>query len=171
MLIYLQMIETEDDSNKFIAIYEEYKNLLYSIAYGHLKNESDAEDAVHNVFLKIAENINLIEPVGNRTKQLVITMLNNRIVDMKRYEKRHPSEELSENNGGVYTAFETDDVLTSCIMDLPEKQRYILWLKYNNGYSLVEISKLLGMSVFAARKAEQRARKTLREMYMEKNNE
>ena len=57
MLIYLQMIETEEDSSKFIAIYNEYKNLLYSIAYARLRNEADAEDAVHNVFVKIAEDL------------------------------------------------------------------------------------------------------------------
>ena len=57
MLIYLQIIETEDDKSKFEEIYMAYRGLMYHIAYERLRHEQEAEDAVHHVFVKIAENI------------------------------------------------------------------------------------------------------------------
>ncbi len=57
MLIYFQVIETDDDKSKFEAIYKTYYGLMYHIAFKKLSNPQDAEDVVHHVFMKIAENI------------------------------------------------------------------------------------------------------------------
>ena len=57
MLIYLQMIETPEDEDKFTEIYEAYLGLAHHVALGHMKNEHDAWDVVHHVFMKIAENL------------------------------------------------------------------------------------------------------------------
>ena len=64
MLIYLQMIDTPEERSKFEQIYLEYKGLMFHVAYDILHNEQDAEDAVHQAFVKVAENIKKIgEPV------------------------------------------------------------------------------------------------------------
>lgn len=42
MLVYLQMIETEEDSSKFEAIYREYRDLLLFLADRRLRNPQDA---------------------------------------------------------------------------------------------------------------------------------
>lgn len=82
MLIYLQTIETEEDKNKFEDIYREYRGLMYYVAYKRLHHEQDAEDVVHHAFVKIAENIKIIDPVSPKTKQLVVTIVDNRVTDM-----------------------------------------------------------------------------------------
>jgi len=51
MLIYLQMIENEEEKLKFIQIYEKYKDLMFYVAKHILGNDADAEDAVHEAFL------------------------------------------------------------------------------------------------------------------------
>lgn len=79
MLIYLQVIETEEDKSKFEDIYREYRGLMYYIAYRRLHHEQDAEDAVHHAFMKIAENITAIDPVSPKTKQFVVTIVDNRV--------------------------------------------------------------------------------------------
>ena len=63
VLVYLQMIETEEESSKFEAIYREYRDLLLFLADRRLRNPQDAEDAVHEVFVKLAENIRRVETV------------------------------------------------------------------------------------------------------------
>lgn len=78
MLIYLQTIETEEDKSKFEDIYREYRGLMYYVAYKRLHHEQDAEDAVHYAFMKMAENIKIIDPVSPKTKQLVVTIVDNR---------------------------------------------------------------------------------------------
>ncbi len=42
VLVYLQMIETEEDSSKFEAIYREYRDLLLFLADRRLRNPQDA---------------------------------------------------------------------------------------------------------------------------------
>ena len=56
-MIYLQLIESEDDKFKFEKIYKKYRNLMFYVAFNLLGNEQDAEDAVHAAFLKVAENL------------------------------------------------------------------------------------------------------------------
>lgn len=57
MLIYMQMIETEEERDDFEKLYQEYRNLMFYAANQILHNEHDAEDAVHHAFMKIAENM------------------------------------------------------------------------------------------------------------------
>ena len=56
MLIYLSMIESQDDGHRFERIYERYRNLMYHVAYRILRNPQDAEDAVHQAFVSIIQN-------------------------------------------------------------------------------------------------------------------
>ncbi len=44
MIIYLQMIESDEDKSKFEQLYIMYKGLMFHVAMKILKNEFDAED-------------------------------------------------------------------------------------------------------------------------------
>lgn len=166
MLIYLQVIETVEDKSKFEAIYESYRGLMYYVAFKRLQHEQDAEDVVHHVFVKIAENIKMIEPVSPKTKQLVVTMVDNRVTDVFRSRSRHPITEYNDElNLRVDETIQGEDLLTECILKLPEQQRTVILLKYQHGYSLKEISKMLDISLAWAQKIDQRAKKKLEELY------
>lgn len=52
MLLYLQMLETPEEKSLFEQIYLEYRGLMYHVAYEILHNDQDAEDAVHQAFVK-----------------------------------------------------------------------------------------------------------------------
>ena len=68
MMIYLQTIETGEDKTKFEQIYAEYRRLMFHVAYEILHNEQNAEDATHQAFVRIAENIRKIDvPVCPKT--------------------------------------------------------------------------------------------------------
>ena len=60
-----------------------------------------------------------------------------------------------------------ENLLTECILKLPEQQRMVIWLKYVYGYNLHEIAKLLGISLSWAQKIDQRAKKKLEALYRE----
>ena len=49
---YLSLIDSDDDKNKFEQLYLTYRQDMYKIAYSILKNNADAEDAVHQAFLQ-----------------------------------------------------------------------------------------------------------------------
>lgn len=168
MIVYIQMIETDDDKSKFEEIYETYRGLMYHIAFKRLKHVQDAEDVVHYVFMKIAENIKKVDSVSPRTKQLVIIMVCNRITDMLRVRSRHPVISYDEELlSGIHYELAGEDLLTNCIMQLPEQQQMVIWLKYVYGYSLHEISKLLDISLVSAQKIDQRAKKKIKQLYQE----
>ena len=167
MLICLQSIDSEEEQSKFEEIYKTYHNLMYQVAFALLRQEQDAEDAVHHVFVKIAQNIQKIEPVCPRTKQYVVTMVENRAIDVLRARGRHPEfsyEDAMENS--LSSQPEGEDLLAQCILRLPERQRMVIWLKYYHGYSLREIAKMLDMTLPAVQKTDQRAKKKLEELYL-----
>lgn len=168
MLVYLQMIETDEDKSKFEQIYLEYRGLMYHVAFKYLHHEQDAEDAVHHAFIKIAENIKIIEPVSPKTKQLVVTIVENRAIDVLRVRGRHPESEFSDEIcNSISTRPTGDTLLLECIMKLSDQQRRVIWLKYHHGYDLHEIAKMLNISLVWAQKIDQRAKKKLEILYME----
>ena len=76
MLIYMMMLETPEEKSLFEQIYLEYRGLMFHVAYEILHNEQDAEDAVHQAFVKIAENIKKIDtPVCPKTHSYVVTIV------------------------------------------------------------------------------------------------
>ena len=133
-----------------------------------MQHEQDAEDVVHHVFVKIAENIKNIEPVSPKTKQLIVTMVDNRVTDVFRVRGKHPvvmyDDELKNS---PVTENERKDLLTECILKLPEQQRMVIWMKYKQGYSLRERAKALDISLVWAQKIDQSAKKKLAELYLE----
>lgn len=74
MLLYLSLIETEEDKIKFEDIFNSYKKTMYYVANSILKDEHYSHDAVQNSFLKIIKNIDKIEDVkSNKTKGFIVT--------------------------------------------------------------------------------------------------
>ncbi len=51
----LAILESEEQRNELSEFYEENKSRLYSIALERLHNRQDAEDAIQETFLGIAE--------------------------------------------------------------------------------------------------------------------
>lgn len=82
MLIYMMMLETPEEKSLFEQIYLEYRGLMFHVAYEILHNEQDAEDAVHQAFVKIAENIKKIDaPVCPKTHSYVVTIVEHQAID------------------------------------------------------------------------------------------
>ena len=160
MLFYLQMIETPEEKSVFEQIYLEYRGLMYHVAYEILHNEQEAEDAVHQAFVKTAENIKKIEdPQCPKTRSYVVTIVEHQAIDRYRRLRKHPSVELNEEVQSVNIQYKGENGLAKCILELPGRYREMILLRYHQGYSVREIAKMLGMSLSAAIKLDQRAKK------------
>ena len=117
MLIYMMMIDSETDKSKFEQIYMKYKGLMFYVANDILHNEHDAEDAVHQAFIKIAENIKKIMEVDcPKTKGYVVTIVENKAIDLYRKNKRQSKIELLEDIGGIDVAYSGEDSLVKCML-------------------------------------------------------
>ncbi|MVB10008.1 hypothetical protein CAFE_06790 [Caprobacter fermentans] len=69
LIFFLSMLETDEDKNKFTLLYEKYRKLLFYVANQILKDDYLSEDAVHQTFLKIIDNLEKISEVDcHKTK-------------------------------------------------------------------------------------------------------
>ena len=59
MIVYLQLMDAAEERSKFEQLYARYRQLMFYTAFQILKRPQDAEDAVHQAFLSIAENISI----------------------------------------------------------------------------------------------------------------
>ena len=162
MLVYLQMIETPEQQWKFETIYLENRQMMYALAYRILHNQEDAEDAVHQAFVKIAENISKIfDPKCPKTRAYIVTIVENQAIDLYNSKKRHPHLPFEEAVAGMTVEYHGDNGLAACMAKLPANYRHILLLKYHHGYTTREAAKLLGITLSNASKLDQRAKAKL----------
>ncbi len=166
MMIYLQMIDTPEDRSKFEFLYMEYRGLMFHVANKILHNEQDAEDTVHQAFLKVAENIEKIgDPKCPKTQGYIVTIAENKAIDLYRRRQKRQVVELSDDLPGVTAIYEGENTLAACILKLPARYREVILLRYYQGYSVKEVAAILGLSLSAASKLNQRAKNRLRELY------
>ena len=97
MFLYLAMIDSDADKSKFEILYSEYKNLMYYTANRILRNSSDAEDVVHQAFLKVIEILDTISsPRCHKTRALLVTITEHKAIDLYREKQRRNVLPLAE---------------------------------------------------------------------------
>lgn len=165
---YLTLAQSEGEKDKFERVYHKYKGIMLSCAYSILKDESLSEDAVHEAFLKILNNLSKIDEVDSpRTRGFVIVVTENTAKNIYNKENRAKIVELDESipyNKTTEQAVEqnlTAELIAEKIAELPENYRRALMLRYLNGLSDREIASALGISDSLARKRLERGRKAL----------
>lgn len=136
---------------KLGRIYEKYGRKMYSAAFSVLKNQSDAEDAVQNGILKIADKLNELDSKPDEVlRGYVLTVAKNEAYNIiRKRDNALPFEELREKEDGTdITVKVTDDAefdfAVSVIREMDEKYRAPLYLRYVAGFSLKETAKQLG---------------------------
>lgn len=153
LMIYMTLMDDEEDKSKFEEIYHEYSKLMRYRAYEILKDQHLAEDAVHQAFLKIINNLNKISSVKcNKTKHFLVVVVERVAIDI--YNKNHKKDiisydELEEKqqigvNSDLLEQANLNDI-EKIIYQLPDTYREIFILKYSNECSNREIAKLLNL--------------------------
>lgn len=177
MIMYLSMLETEEDRDIFQKLYEENRQKLYYIARKLLSNETDAEDAVHAGFLKLADKFaDYREQSYENLVKLICVIVKNAAMDIAReYERKAAfSEEsgLSEDDvrdsvpdvlDQLITRYEQRTV-TEALMELSEEERELLTLQYGMGLKPKAIGEMLGISSGTVRKNMLKCRYKLAEL-------
>lgn len=174
--MYLAVLDSDEDKSRFEKLYNLYRQAMYAVAYGILHNQFDAEDAVHESFLKIADHFEKIEEIKcPKTKAFVVIIVKNTSIDI--YNKNKKTVENTIFIDDMYNrvidekAFEDIDyqLLLNKIDELPETFKDILYLRYVNGFSIEDTASLLGISVDAAYKRIQRAKIILNDKLKEES--
>lgn len=152
-MIYLMLIDAEDEKRKFVILYEKYRYLMFKVAHDILKDNYLAEDAVHEAFIKVAKNMEKIEDVNsNSTKRYLITITKNATIDIYRKRSTQMSREIFvdelEENEIPHTYMETDvdSQVLDILRSLPIKYRDVFLLKYSSKMENREIAEILRIS-------------------------
>ncbi len=167
LLFYLSALDTQEERKKFEEIYKKYGKLMKYVAYNILRDDSLAEDAVHNAFLKLIKYIDRIDEVNcHKTKSFVVIITESVSKDMYVKRKREATLSIDDNEQEMvveppdYDSLDTH-IIADAIGKLPEIYRDALVLKYVHQYKDAEIGDLLGISPTAVRKRLQRAKEKL----------
>ena len=114
--------------------------------------------------LKILEKID--EPVCHKTRALVVIIVERTAIDLYRRGKRRAAVSFDEGYTALSIPTQAEamahgDSFARAMAALPARQREVLLLKYDWGYSNEEIAALLSMQEANVRKTIQRAKENL----------
>ncbi len=171
LAIYLQSIDNEQDKDKFTEVYEKYRSKMFRAANQILRNHEDSEDAVHEAFIYILNNLSKINEVGHqKTEAYCVIIAQSRALD--KYEKRQRDETLPIEEELV-SDFRADNssLLAEAMDRLPLRFKDILYLRYYLGFKIREIAPMLNMTESAAQRTMTRAKDALEKKLEEVINE
>lgn len=166
MLIYLSMIETEENKSKFEQIYKKYKQTMFFVANRVLRDEYLSEDVVHQAFIRIIDNLDKIDKIDcHKTKGFIVIIVENIAIDFYRKRKRENNISFDEVEFYIRDIKNESNLIINdveeAILKLPINYSTVLRLKYSQGYTNKEISKILKISEENVRQRISRGKKKL----------
>lgn len=169
LAIYLSMLETNEEKNQFEQLYIKYKQDMYAVAYGILKNKEDAEDAVHQSFLKIADNFSKVSQIPrHELKAYIVIICRNTAINIYRQNQNRAehSTELFETEIVDESYFEKQnyDELLLAIKQLPQIYKDVIYLYFLQEFSAKETATQLEISSELVRQRALRAKKMLKDI-------
>ena len=133
---------------------EKYEKMLLKYAYNLTDNYTLAQDVVQDTFLKLCNAD--IEKVDTYLKAWLFKVCRNRALEILRKERRMSAltdqriETTESREPSPYDRMKKDDSLsriTGMIDRLPEKQKEVIYLKFQHNLSYREISEITSLSV------------------------
>lgn len=162
-MLYLQLLPSPSDKDKFEQLYTLYRGLMFYVARRILPGEADAEDAVHQAFVSIIENLKKISEVRcPKTRSYVVIITERKAIDILRSRSRLSPEAFEERTYGVELPLPGDGGLADAMSRLSAAYRQALLLRYYHGYTVREMAPMLGRKPGAVQKLLTRAKAALR---------
>ena len=163
MLIYLSLLDSEEEISKFELIYSTYKKQMYYTANNILKDSHLAEDAVHNAFLRIINNLEKIEDINShKTKGLIVIIVKNVSIDIYRKNKKERDNTIFIDDLDDINGYDEIGDLEIAISKLPENYKQVFLLKFSHELTDNEISEILDIKPDNVRKRISRGREKLK---------
>lgn len=175
--LYLMVFEDHKNDSKFEKIYNEYKGMLYNIAFGITKNHHDAEDAMQSALFAIAEDIDNVKTDNiPMLKSYLYKIVKNASIDLIRIKKRYSG--LLNIDDFLYIASDEDISSTiegneqyrqivKCIIKMPSIYRDVLVLRFLKQMPTGRIARVLKRKHSTVKQQLNRGTKILRAILKE----
>lgn len=165
MLLYLSLIDDQEDKDKFEYLYTTFHVYMLNEANNLVNNNYDAEDIVHDTFIDLAKNIKLIR-TNNKIETLnyLLCVTRGHAYNFCNREKHyHVSvEEVEENLPDTdWTQLENTILYKDIVKVINEMDHLysdVLYLHYCVGLNCKQISQLLGRKHSAVRQQLKRGK-------------
>lgn len=168
----------KSNQSDFIAIYNQYKVLVYNVALHYLQNVEDAEEITQDVFVQVHNSLDSFKE-NSSIKTWIYRITINKSLDFikhknsvkrffifgKKSENEKELEILSnfEHPGIDLVNKENAAILFKVINELTENQKTAFILSKLDGLSNPEISEIMNVSISSVESLIFRAKTTLKE--------
>lgn len=143
-------------------LYHRHVKTVYRICFSYLKNPADTEDAVQETFVKAIAWQGQFSDSEHEKAWLIVTAANLCKNQLRHWWRRRV--EIGEESATDHASapFEIDETFQA-VMELPDKFKTAIYLHYYEGYTSVEIAKILKSNESTVRSNLLRGRKLLKE--------
>lgn len=163
MLLYTQTIEDPRQNRQFEDIYTACRGRLLALARRKLCGGAEAEDAVHQAFLALAEHFpRLCRLPRPQLEAYLVVVTERKCIDCLRQQARRDGAPFDET-AALVTPPPCGEPVADAMGRLSPRYREALLLRYGCGYSARETAALMDMSYGAGQKLQQRAKAALRQ--------
>jgi RNA polymerase sigma-70 factor (ECF subfamily) len=137
------------DSEAWGEIVWRYKEAVFGITLGILRQHADAEDATHDTFIRAYDNLRRYR-LEKRFSTWLFTIATNICKNRLRERRYHPVlsadpqiEEAAPDYAVIIKQMELEERLRNALAELPTKYRAPLVLRYWNNLAYKEIAEIL----------------------------
>jgi len=178
--VLVELYQNKRDEVALSNIVRRYRDTVFGFAMKMIKNPSDAEDIVQEVSLTLVKKLHTFKGNSKFSTWLYKVTLNTCYMVLNKTKKTSEQEvhtnylydnaPLSSGNSGKWTENpsrinlyrESAKVIEGAVYELSDRNREIIRLKDMEGYSNVQVSKKMGISISAVKSRLLRSRIILR---------
>ena len=164
----------QGDTTAFAELVAEHQAMVFSIALHYLQDRSLAEDVAQEVFLELYQNLAVIESATHLIYWLRRVAIH-RCIDQGRRRSTRPESALEGLPEPAAQNAPADPLLIGKLQQvletLPEKQRMVVILRYQEDLGPAEIAELLRMPVNTVKSTLHRSLDDLRKRLTRKLGE
>ena len=175
--LFLMVIDDHKNDSKFEAIYNEYHDMLYNIAFGITQNHYDAEEVMQIALFAVAEDIENVKTDNiPMLKSYLYKITKNASIDLLRSKKRASSVLNIDDflfvsaDEDITYSIEGDEQyqqIVKCILQMPSIYRDVLVLHFLKEMSTSRISRILKRKHSTVKQQLTRGTKLLRAILRE----
>lgn len=157
MLIYLSMLETEEERNSFAEYYEKHQGRCLAVARRITQNHILAEEAVQNAFMRMIEHKEkYFTHERKKTASTIVLMVESESYNILKREKRFKHSDLddvepiiADNTPDAFRVVASKEAvgrIKQHVSQLDDIYRTLYELKYICGMKESEIAAALGIN-------------------------
>ena len=156
----------KQDAQAQSQLYKQYASKLFSLCLKYSKNYAEAEDNLHDAFITVFSKIDQYNNKGSFEGWLKRIAIN---TSLQRYRENVGVYDITDEGNIEDVSVDINDkdlsidFLLGLIQELPDRYRLVFNLYVLDGYTHVEISELINISIGTSKSNLARARLILKD--------